>query len=136
VVPLDLAPFASETRLPLLKSVGIRTDEPSGLAIEAGAVARGFKLMQKMDLRALARLCPSLVAIGSPVRTWRLSERRRLRTTSRAVANSSPRQTHERRVLHEGASFALCAGISRAITAWPWCGVAETGGLQMSVRPR
>jgi hypothetical protein len=29
------------------------------------------------------------------------------------VANSSPRQTHERRVLHEGASFAFCAGISR-----------------------
>ena len=33
--------------------------------------------------------------------------------TSRVVANSSPRQTHERRVLHEGASFALYAGISR-----------------------
>jgi hypothetical protein len=35
------------------------------------------------------------------------------RTTSRVVANSSPRQTHERRVLPEGASFALYAGISR-----------------------
>ena len=38
-------------------------------------------------------------------------------STSRVVANSSPRQTHERRVLHdenhEGASFAFCAGISR-----------------------
>jgi len=42
-----------------------------------------------------------------------LSERGRRGTTSRVVANSSPRQTHERRVLHEGASFALCAGISR-----------------------
>ena len=35
------------------------------------------------------------------------------RTTSRVVANSSPRQTHERRVLHEGASFAFCAAFSR-----------------------
>ena len=33
--------------------------------------------------------------------------------TSRVGAHSSPRQTHERRVLHEGASFASCAGISR-----------------------
>ena len=33
--------------------------------------------------------------------------------TSRVVAHSSPRQTHERRVLLEGASFALYAGISR-----------------------
>ena len=32
------------------------------------------------------------------------------RTTSRVVANSSPRQTHERRVLHEGASFAFARG--------------------------
>ena len=36
---------------------------------------------------------------------------------------------------HEGAFFDFCRGIFRAITAWPWCGVAETGGLQMSVRP-
>jgi hypothetical protein len=35
------------------------------------------------------------------------------RTTSRVVANSSPRRKQERRVLHEGASFAFCAGISR-----------------------
>ena len=33
--------------------------------------------------------------------------------TSRVVANSSPRQTHERRVLREGASFAFCAAFLR-----------------------
>jgi hypothetical protein len=33
--------------------------------------------------------------------------------TSRVVANSSPRRKQERRVLHEGASFVLYAGISR-----------------------
>ena len=34
-------------------------------------------------------------------------------THSRFVAHRSPRQTHLRRVLHEGASFARCRGISR-----------------------
>ncbi len=43
----------------------------------------------------------------------RLFETSFARTTSRVVANSSPRRKQERRVLHEGASFAFCAGISR-----------------------
>ena len=38
-------------------------------------------------------------------------------TTSRVVANSSPRQAHERRVLREGASFAFYAAFSRG---GPW----------------
>ena len=45
------------------------------------------------------------------------SFRRRRKRNTRVVANSSPRRKQERRVLHdenhEGASFALCAGISR-----------------------
>ena len=34
-------------------------------------------------------------------------------STSRVVVNSSPRQTHERRVLHEGASLAFSGAFSR-----------------------
>jgi hypothetical protein len=55
---------------------------------------------------------------------------RQERTTSRGVANSSPRQTHERRVLREGASFAFCAWISRGGPGWPvtrCLGVLTTG---------
>ena len=51
-------------------------------------------------------------------------------TTSRVVANSSPRQTYERRVLHEGASFAFCAAFSRGGPGrlGLWClGVLTTG---------
>ena len=44
--------------------------------------------------------------------------------------NSSPRQTHERRVLHKGASFAFCAELSRGGPGWAvtrCLGVLTTG---------
>ena len=53
-----------------------------------------------------------------------LFETRFARPTSRVVANSSPRQTHERRVLHEGASFAFCTGVFE--------GWAKAGGHRVS----
>jgi hypothetical protein len=40
-------------------------------------------------------------------------------TTSRGAANNSPRQTHERRVLHGDASVAFCAASSRGGPALP-----------------
>jgi hypothetical protein len=53
------------------------------------------------------------LALSANRNPTRRSETRFARTTSRVVANSSPRRKQERRVLHEGASFALFAGISR-----------------------
>jgi len=82
------------------------------MVTEAGTAASGLKVMHEQDLRALAQICRSLAAVGSLVKAPRLSDQRRLRTTSRVVANSSPRQTHERRVLHEGASLAFVRGDS------------------------
>ena len=66
-----------------------------------------------------AQFLPSFVGFRLPVRS-----------TSRGVANSSPRQTHERRVLNEGASFALCAAFLRGGPGWlgPRClGVLTAG---------
>jgi hypothetical protein len=40
-------------------------------------------------------------------------------TTSRGAANNSPRQTHERRVLHGDASVAFCVAVSRAAPECP-----------------
>jgi hypothetical protein len=55
------------------------------LVTEAGTAANGLKIMHEQDLRALARLCRSLAAVGSLVKTPRLSDQRRLRNTSRGA---------------------------------------------------
>ena len=87
---------------------------PSAGSARGGPIAAGMRRVHTG---------PRIVPPGQGIRLASLSratvERNgfrfteRYHRTSRVVANSSPRQTHERRVLHEGASFALCAGSSR-----------------------
>ena len=94
-----------DARRQTLRTVGLVFNNPTE--------TEPLSVTRRVVLRSGSGFCPRMGRSSSLPLGEARSDPRRLRTTSRVVANSSPRRKQERRVLHEGASFALYAGISR-----------------------